>query len=72
MKIPYFRPAAAILLGLCFFSLSPSSLWAGQPQRIETENGLTLLVQEARSLPIVTIKVIVKAGGMREIGRAHV
>jgi zinc protease len=45
------------------------------PKRIVTDNGMTVLIQEAHSLPVVNIQVIIKAGAIddpeEKAGLAH-
>jgi len=39
---------------------------ASSAKRIVTENGMTVLLQEAHSIPVVNIQVIIKAGSIRD------
>ena len=57
------RVLAAALLALC---LTPALSHAAdiKPIRVVTENGMTLLIQDQPSLPIVTVNVLIKAGAV--------
>lgn len=36
------------------------------PKRVVTENGMTVIIQEAHSIPVVNVHVIIKAGAVRD------
>lgn len=59
------RLCTAIFLILC---ITPALSHAAdiKPVRIVTENGLTLLIQDQPSLPIVTVNLLVKAGAVHD------
>jgi len=57
------RLLAAALIAFC---IAPALSYAAdlKPIRVVTENGMTLLIQDQPSLPIVTVNVLVKAGAV--------
>lgn len=58
-----------VFLPLFVFSLFFMFLLAAEaqtPSRFVTDNGLTILVRESPAFPIVTIKVIIRAGSIRD------
>jgi zinc protease len=57
------RLLAAALIAFC---ITPALSHAAdiKPIRVVTENGMTLLIQDQPSLPIVTVNVLVKAGAV--------
>ena len=57
------RLLAAALIAL---SVTPALSHAAdiKPVRIVTDNGMTLLIQDQPSLPIVTVNVLIKAGAV--------
>ena len=57
------RLLAATLMTLCV-TAAFSHAADIKPIRIVTENGLTLLIQDQPSLPIVTVNVLIKAGAV--------
>ncbi|HSG06023.1 MAG TPA: pitrilysin family protein, partial [Nitrospiria bacterium] len=67
-----------VLFSLLWVIFTPPlpSVASETPARIVTESGLTLLVQESHSLPMVTIQVIIGGGSVRDpegkAGLAHI
>jgi len=59
------RLLAAALIGLC---IAPTLSHAAdlKPARILTESGMTLLIQDQPSLPIITVNVLIKAGAVHD------
>jgi zinc protease len=61
------------LAALCLRAMPVDA--APAAKRIVTDNGMTVLIQEAHSLPVVNIQVIIKAGSIRDpedkAGLAH-
>ena len=61
------RPAVRLLAAMALlWILAPVAAWAVEfkPIRVVTQNGMTLLILDQPSLPIVTVNVLVKAGAV--------
>ncbi|MBI3610306.1 MAG: insulinase family protein [Nitrospirae bacterium] len=65
---------AALFYG--FFPVEPASAATLSAKRIVADNGMTVIIQEAHSLPMVNVQMIIKAGAVldpeEKAGLAHV